>query len=326
MTSFSNRNPIPIAVVGIVVLALITMAAYRSDDLPVIGGGTTYTAAFSEAAGLSAGDPVYVAGIEVGRVSEVRLDGDRVLVSLRVADAWIGDETTAAIQIRTLLGAKYVSLDPQGDSVLDPDDTIPLQRTTSPYDVVEAFNGLSGTIDDIDTAQLAQSMRVLSDTFRGTSEEVRGALDGLSRLSETIASRDRQLERLLANTRNVSGVLADRNAEFERLIQDGNLLLEEVRLRRDAISALLTNTQRLSQELRGLVADNGAQLRPALEQLDRVAAVLQRNQDNLNEALRLEATFVRVFANVLSNGRWFDSYVCGLVPPEEYPVINNGGC
>lgn len=326
MTSFSNRNPIPIAVVGIVVLALITLAAYRSDDLPVIGGGTTYTAAFSEAAGLSAGDPVYVAGIEVGRVSEVRLDGARVLASLRVADAWIGNETTAAIQIRTLLGAKYVSLDPQGDSVLDPDDTIPLQRTTSPYDVVEAFNGLSGTIDDIDTAQLAQSMQVLSDTFRGTSEEVRGALDGLSRLSETIASRDQQLERLLANTRNVSGVLADRNAEFERLIRDGNLLLEEVRLRRDAISALLTNTQRLSQELRGLVADNEAQLRPALEQLDRVAAVLQRNQDNLDEALRLEATFVRVFANVLSNGHWFDSYVCGLVPPEEYPLFNNGGC
>ena len=118
-------------------------------------------------------------------------------------------------------------------------------------------------------------------TFRGTAPEVRGALDGLSRLSTTIASRDEEIRTLLAGTRNLSEVLADRNAEVEKLLSDGNLLLAEIQRRRDAISALLDGTIALSEQLRGLVADNREQLRPTLEQLDRVAALLQRNKDNL---------------------------------------------
>lgn len=329
MSSFRERDPIPIGVLGIVVLVLVTLAAYNSDDLPIIGGGTVYQAEFSETAGLQASDPVYIAGVEAGRVTDVELTGDRVTISFKVTDAWIGDQTNATIDIRSLLGAKYLSLDPRGDRVLDPRDVIPLERTVAPFDVVEAFNGLSGTVDQIDTGALEQSLSTLSDTFQDTPEEVRGALDGLSRLSQTVASRDDQIARVLANTRQVSGVLAGRNAEFERLLADGNLLLQEVRERREAISALLTSTRILSSELRGLVADNQEQLRPALEQLDRVAAVLQRNQDNLSRTFELEAVFVRVFTNAVGSGRWFDNYACGLVPPAATlgPVgINPNGC
>jgi phospholipid/cholesterol/gamma-HCH transport system substrate-binding protein len=325
----STRHPIAIGIVGVVVLALLATAAYNADRLPIIGGGTTYTAEFSDAAGLWADDPVYIAGVEVGRVSAVELTGDRVRVSLRVRTAWLGDQTNAAIEIKSLLGAKSVSLDPRGERRLDPHTTIPLQRTASPYDVIEALNGLSGTLQQIDTGQLERSLRTLADTFRGTPEQVRGTLDGLSRLSATIAGRDQQIHHLLAGTDKLSGVLADRNAEFERLLADGNLLLAEVRRRREAIGALLTSVQALSLQLRGLVADNSAQLRPALEQLDRVAAVLQRNQVNLDRGLALEPVFIRLFNNTLGNGRWFDNYVCGLLPPPTAlgPLtINEPGC
>ncbi len=327
--SFRERNPIPIGIVGLLVIALVAVAAYHADRLPIIGGATTYTAEFSEAAGLQAGDPVYIAGIGVGRVSAVELAGDRVLVSMRIRDAWIGDRTGASIEIKSLLGAKSVSLDPRGERAMDPDEPIPLERTAAPYDVVAALNGLSGAIGEIDTGRLEQSLRTLADTFRNTPDEVRGSLDGLSRLSRTIAGRDQEIRHLLAGTHHVSRVLADRNAEFERLLGDGNLLLAEVQRRREAISSLLTNIQTLSAQLRGLVAENSAQLRPALEQLDRVAAVLQRNQDNLDRSLELAPVLIRLFTNAVGNGRWFDSYACGLLPPPTAlgPLeINEGGC
>lgn len=323
------RHPIAIGIVGMAVLVLLATAAYNVERLPIIGGGTTYTAEFSDAAGLTDGDPVYVAGVEVGRVSGLELAGDRVRVSLRIRDAWLGDQTNAAIEIKSLLGAKSVSLDPRGERALDPRTPIPLQRTASPYDVVDALSGLSGTLQEIDTGALEQSLQTLADTFRGTPEQVRGALDGLSRLSQTVASRDQEIRRLLAGTDTLSGVLAGRNAEFERLLADGNLLLAEIQRRREAISALLSSVQALSLQLRGLVADNSAQLRPALEQLDRVAAVLQRNQDNLDQGLQLEAVFLRLFTNTLGNGRWFDNFVCGLLPPPTAlgPLtINEPGC
>ncbi|PZS32819.1 MAG: ABC transporter substrate-binding protein [Pseudonocardiales bacterium] len=329
MTLSRPRHPIAIGIAGLVVLALLATAAYNADNLPIIGGGTVYTAQFSDAAGLRAGDPVYIAGVEVGRVTAVKLAGDRVRALLRVRDAWLGDQTNAAIEIKSLLGARSVSLDPRGQRALDPRTPIPLARTASPYDVVEALSGLSGTLQQTDTAQLAQSLQTLADTFRATPADVRGTLNGLSRLSETIAGRDQQIHHLLAGTEALTGVLAGRNAEFERLLADGNLLLAEVRRRREAISALLTDVQALSVQLRGLVADNSAQLRPALQQLDRVAAVLQRNQLNLDRGLQLEPVFIRLFTNTLGNGRWFDNYICGLLPPPTAlgPLtINERGC
>jgi phospholipid/cholesterol/gamma-HCH transport system substrate-binding protein len=73
------------------------------------------------------------------------------------------------------------------------------------------------------------------------------------------------------------------------------------------------------------VADNREQLRPTLEQLDRVAALLQRNKDALGVSIRDLAVFVRLFTNATGNGEWFDNYVCALLPPSAGP-INPGGC
>ncbi|MFI6098908.1 MCE family protein [Lentzea sp. NPDC051213] len=311
----NQRNPIATGAISLTLIALLLLAAFYSDDLPIVGGGTSYAADFSEAAGLVPGNEVRVAGVKVGKVTKVGLNGDRVRVTFKVKDAWVGDRTTAMIRIKTLLGQKFLSLDPQGSAPLSPGDPIPKERTLAPYDVNEAFNGLATTVGQIDTKQLADSFTVLSDTFKNSPEHVRGALDGLSALSKTISSRDEQLAKLLANTRQLTKTLADRNAEFEKLLADGNLLLGELRKRRESISALLTGTRDLARELSGLVQDNQNQLKPALEQLGRVTTILQRNQDNLERSVALMAPFYRVFANTLGNGRWFDTYICGLLPP-----------
>ncbi|EHY90061.1 MCE family protein [Saccharomonospora azurea] len=325
MTKFSHRNPIPIALVGITLMLLGTLAALNSDDLPLIGGGTTYRAEFSEAAGLQTDDEVRIAGVRVGEVTDIELDGAKVLVSFKVSDAWLGDRTTAAIKIKTLLGQKFLALDPRGEETLDPSDTIPLDRTAAPYDVLEAFRDLSETVDEIDVDQLAESFDVLSDTFADTPDDVRGALEGLSELSDTIASRDAELAELLDGTRQVSQTLADRDGELATLIEDGNALLEELSAREEAIRAMLTGTRELSEQLRGLVDDNDEQLEPVLAQLDKLTDMLERNQDSLSQGIENFAPFVRVFNNTIGSGRWFDNYICGLLLPSIGP-LNEEGC
>ncbi|MEU0790899.1 MCE family protein [Amycolatopsis sp. NPDC005961] len=325
MKSFQKRNPVPIALVGIAVLALGFIAALNSDDLPVIGGGTTYTAEFSEASGLQKDNDVRVAGVKVGKVSDIQLDGASVKVSFKVKDAWLGDRTSAAIKIKTLLGQKYLSLDPQGEGSLSPDKAIPRDRTMAPYDVLDAFRGLSQTVDNIDTKQLAQSFDTISQTFANTPEDVKGALSGLSKLSDTIASRDTQLSNLLANTREVSQTLVDRDAEVQKLLDDGNQLLAELSKREDAITSLLNGSRELATQLQGLIDDNGKQLDPVLTSLDQLTSMLQRNQDSLAQGIAKFAPFIRVFTNTIGNGRWFDNYICGLVLPSFGP-INEEGC
>ena len=73
----------------------------------------------------------------------------------------------------------FLALEPAGGGQLKEGATIPVERTSSPYDVVEAFEGLASTSEQIDTDQLAESLTTLADLTRNTPEEFRGALDGV---------------------------------------------------------------------------------------------------------------------------------------------------
>jgi ABC-type transport system involved in resistance to organic solvents, periplasmic component len=65
MRSFRERNPLPIGIAGLATVGLLAALAF---NLQHFSGGTTYSAAFSEAAGLKAGEEVRIAGVKVGKV------------------------------------------------------------------------------------------------------------------------------------------------------------------------------------------------------------------------------------------------------------------
>src|SRR4029450_12189066 len=101
--SFAERNPVTIGAIGLAVLLGLLVAAFRIDDLPLIGGGTTYHAAFRDASGLVSGSEGRVAGVKVGKVPGVGLarsgSTPYVRVDFRVSDASLGDRTEATIRI-----------------------------------------------------------------------------------------------------------------------------------------------------------------------------------------------------------------------------------
>ncbi|MEW2087021.1 MCE family protein [Streptomyces sp. NPDC005283] len=316
MIPFRERNPVVIGAVGVSLLALLAAAAFNADSLPVIGNGDTYSAAFSEAGGLKPGDEVRIAGVKVGKVDEVDLDGDHVKVTFRVkGDPEFGTRTGAAIRIKTILGSKYLALQPKGTGQLRPGSEIPLNRTVPAYDVVAAFSELTTTTEKVDTARLATALDTISTTFEDSPSEVRASIKGLSKISRTVASRDEALGELLDHANGVTGVLSDRSGDLGVLIKDGDKLFKEISRRREAIHTLLKSSAALGIQLSGLVADNRKEIGPALKGLNSVVTMLERNQASLDRSVKLLAPYVRVFTNTLGNGRWFDSYIQNLVAP-----------
>ena len=315
MKPFRERNPVVVGAISLVALAVMLVAALRADDLPIIGGGDTYHAMFTEAGGLKVDDEVRIAGVRVGKVDEIELAGDEVRVSFKVDDAAdFGSETRAAIKVKTILGSMFLALEPAGGGQLDEGGTIPAARTSSPFDVVEAFEGLASTSDQIDTDQLAESLTTLADLTRNTPEEFRGALDGLSRLSSNVAAKDEQLGTLLVNLKRVSTVLDERDQDIIALMKDSDVLFRALVARREAVHDLLVSSTTLSKELTLLIDQSREDLKPALAHLENVVAVLNKNEDNLDSSLRLMAPFYRVFANTLGTGPWFDTWISNFPP------------
>lgn len=315
MKPFRERNPVVVGATSIAVLVLLIVAAMRAQDLPLIGGGDSYYAEFSEAGGLKVNDEVRVAGVRVGKVNSIELDEGVVRVAFKIkTDADLGEDTKAAIKVKTLLGSMFLSIEPDGDGELKEGGTIPVDRTSSPFDVVEAFSGLAETSADIDTDQLAASLTTLADLTRNTPEEFRAALEGVSALSQVIASRDEQINSLLQSLKRVSTVLDARDQDIIGLMEDADILFRALLERRQAIHNLLVSTITMSQELTALVRESRADLKPALRHLESVLEVIHKNEDNIDRSLQLMAPFYRVFANVFGNGPWWDTYIANFPP------------
>jgi phospholipid/cholesterol/gamma-HCH transport system substrate-binding protein len=315
MIPFRERNPVKIGAISLAVLALVMLAAFKAQDLPLVGGGDTYYADFSEAGGLKADDEVRIAGVRVGKVTEVGLDHGHVKVAFRIkGDAQFGNDTRASIKVKTLLGAMYLALEPAGAGQLRKGGEIPVAHTQSPYDVVEAFTGLADTAGDIDTDQLATALTTLSDLTRTTPASFRAALTGVSALSKNVAAKNERIGTLLTNLKRVSTVLDQRDGDIVALMKDADVLFQALVQRRESVHQLLVSTASLSSELSGLIKQSRADLKPALTSLESVLAVLTKNEDNLDDSLRLMAPFYRVFANTLGNGPWFDTYIQNMPP------------
>jgi phospholipid/cholesterol/gamma-HCH transport system substrate-binding protein len=317
MVPFRERNPVKVGAVSLLVLAAFVLMAFKADALPLIGGGDTYYADFTDSSGIKPNDEVRIAGVRVGKVTGVDLDTDHgvVKVTFKISSgADFGTDTNAEIKVKTLLGAMFLSLEPKGSGQLKEGSTIPTSRTRSAYDVVEAFSGLAQRAEDIDLPQLTKSLNTLAGATQNTPEGFKSTLQGLSALSANVAARDSQLNTLLGNLKKVSGVLADRDQDIVTLMKNSDVLLRAVVARREAVHELLVSTSKLSTELTALVQQSRADLKPALSNLKSVVDVLRKNQSNLDDSLRLMAPFYRVFTNVLGNGPWFDTWISNLPP------------
>ncbi|WP_024795777.1 MCE family protein [Tomitella biformata] len=315
MRQARELNPIPIGIIGTVVIALLTLAALNLRALPFVDSATGYRALVTETAGLSVGDPVQVAGVTVGSVREVHIEGATVAITFGVDDAIeMGEQTRADIATATVLGTKLLRVTPAGEGRLDKGATIPLERTSSPYQLTNALGDLTDTAREIDSGQLSDSMRELAGVLRETPEDLSAALDGVTRLSQTVASRDESLRELLEHAENATGALAQRSEQVEALLVDGDAVLVELIRRAAAIESLSTQIGTLSQQLTGLVADNRDQLSPALAHLESVLAMLNANRDDIAGAIERLGPYVTELGEAVASGPYFNSYIQNLLP------------
>ncbi|AEV73184.1 virulence factor Mce family protein [Mycolicibacterium rhodesiae NBB3] len=309
----AERNRLAVGVVGILVVVLAVIAAFSYDKLPLIKGTTDYSAYFAEAGGIKPGSDVRVSGMSVGRVSKVKLEGTKVLVDFTVRDGVeLGDRTEASIKTETVLGNKMLEITPRGDGRLE--GTIPLERTKSPYDLPTALGDLTITISALDTTQLSSALTTLADTFKETPPDLRIALEGVARFSDTLNIRDAQLRSLLADANKVTAVLGKRSDQIASLVVNTNALLSEILSQRDSVDALMNNLTAVSAQISGLVADNRATLKPALDKVNGVLGILDNRKQELQRTLYLLRRYAMSFGEVLGAGPFFKASLVNLLP------------
>ncbi|WP_250284061.1 MCE family protein [Frankia sp. CiP1_Cm_nod2] len=332
MIKFRERNPVTIAVVGIAALVGLLYGSFQLAALPIIAGDS-YSAMFTEAGGLRAGDTVTMAGTKIGKVTDVGLKGNQVKVTFTAKGVILRDQSTAQIKTETLLGERRLGIVSTGTRKMSPGDAIPSSRTQAPYSLTQGLEDLTRHTGEINVDDAGQALDTLSQAFAQTSGDIGPAMEGITRLSHTVASRDQALWELLQHAQQVTGVLAGTSKQLTSLVQDGNLLLAELNARRNTIQQLLNRTVQLTNEIVGFTGEQRDKLKPALDKLNHTIGILRSNEGNIISAIQRVSTFITGLGEGIASGPFFTGvadvgglgvfptaqFIPGLAVPSPFP-------
>ncbi len=313
MKPFAERSHFALGAIGIGAVVLVATVALLFQKIPFVSGTTTYSGYFEDASGLHTGAPVDISGFPAGRVASIDLDGPRVLVKFSIDDnVHLGERTEAAIKTKGILGSKMLEVLPKGDGDLT--GTIPLERTTSAYQLPDALGDVTTAISGLDTHQLSDSLATVSEAFANTAPDLKEAVNGIARFSKTLNDRDAQLRTLLENASKATTVLAKRSDQVVGLVRNTNALLVQLRSQSAAVSQLWNSLSSVSQQLKGLIAENRAQLRPALDKLNGALAIVDNRKERLTQAMKGLSQYALALGDAVGSGPFFKAYIVNLLP------------
>src|SRR6201993_2557388 len=313
MRTLEPANRLRIGLMGLVVTVMVVAVGQTFTSVPMLFAAPMYYGQFTDSGQLNKGDHVRIAGVDVGQVEGIKIDGDHVVMKFSTGSNTIGTESRLAIKTDTILGKKVLEIEPRGSQPLRPNATLPLGQSTTPYQIYDAFFDVTKAAAGWNIETVKKSLNVLSHTIDQTYPHLSSALDGVAKFSDTLGKRDAQLRHLLTEARKVAGVLGDRSKQINALLVNAEQLLAAFNERGRAIQALLVNVSAFSTQVRGLINDN-PNLHHLLEQLSTVTDVLVAHKNDLVTVLTTLRNYTAALSEAVGSGPYFKVMVANLLP------------
>jgi phospholipid/cholesterol/gamma-HCH transport system substrate-binding protein len=313
MRTLTEFNRGRVGLMGVVVTLLAVGVGQSFTSVPMLFATPTYYAQFADTGGISMGDKVEIAGVNVGLVRSLEIRGNKVLIGFSLAGRTIGTQSRAAIRTDTILGRKNMEIEPRGSEPLQPNGFLPSGQTTTPYQIYDAFVDVTKAATDWNIDVVKRSLNILSETFDQTAPHLSAALDGVAKFSDTIGKRDEQIKQLLVNANKVARVLGDRSEQVNGLLVNAKTLLAAFRERSQALSILLSNVSAVSTQVSGLIKEN-PDLNHVLQQLSTVSDELVKRKKELADVLVLLSRYTASLAEAVGSGPYFQGIVANLLP------------
>ncbi|MGM7645432.1 MlaD family protein [Nocardia sp. JW2] len=239
----------------LLVAALLTWMVRVTLQRDVPGDTHAYSAVFSDVSGLRVGDDVRVAGVQVGRVDSIDIDGPHAVVGFRLQrEHTVYDNTIASVIYQNLIGQRYLGLSrgEEGEAApLAPGARIPLERTEPSFDLSGLLNGFQPLFSALDPHDVDNLTAALIRALQGDDGAVAALITETATLVQTFAGPDQVLGALIDNLSAVMSTLAGQTGGLRTTIAQTRKIFEALETRRDT---LLDQTAQIST----VVADAAA--------------------------------------------------------------------
>lgn len=314
----TDRNLRRSAIIGLAVTGALTFATVSIGALNIFDRKYTVTAEFADGGAMQVGAPVRVAGIRVGSVSSIERDLGRRLVEVEMSidgGVDISEAATASIDLRSMLGAKYVEItDPFRGELLADGDVIPIDRTETPVDLDELLTTVGEFSGSIDVEAVNRFLDHLAGSVEGQGEEIGTLIDEVGVLADALADRSDDLDRLIVASERLLGAVDGRREELGASLDQLAVVFDALSRRRDDITGLVDGVQALRERLVPLLAENRGELDSVLEDLVVATRVLDRQRERISLALDHLPLLAERYVDMTDDGPWINVFFVGTIP------------
>ncbi len=307
-----------------VALTWLVYVTLRRD----IGGRTApYAAMFSDVFGLREGDDVRMAGVRVGRVQKIELQGDQAKVSFVVqSDQQVLGTTVASVTYQNIVGQRYLglSLGSIGDpGPLPPGSVIPVGQTDPSFDVGTLLNGYEPLFSVLNPRDADNLTKGVLQSLQGDQAAITTLVEQTSALTEAFAGPDQVLGNVITSLGKVMTSLAAQNANLDDVLAQTRTMVSTFDERRSELVASTGSISRVMQQL-SVITD---EIYPPLNELVVRQPGFTQHLVGIEPQLAFAGAnlplLLKGFARITNEGAFANAYACDLNPSGFFPGFND---
>ncbi|GAA4548844.1 MCE family protein [Pseudonocardia xishanensis] len=319
--SGTNAQAIAAPLTKSIVFVIATVLVLGLIGFELSGGGwftatKTYSAVFRDTSGLRPGDSVRIAGVNVGKVSDVSVyDNTQGLVTFDVeADRQLPEGMQASARYLNLTGDRYLALsEGAGSSApLVEGGTLPIAQTKPALDLDVLLAGFNPLFEGLAPEKINSLTQDAIQVFQGEGGTIESLLARAGSLTNTLADRDQVIGQVVTNLNTVLGTLDQRAPQLEQTIDRLQQLISGLNADRGPLGQSFVDIDRLVSGTDRLLGDLRGPLRGTVDQVDRVATLVNEGQAAVDENLSLlPGAYLRV-SRLGSRGATYNLFICSL--------------
>ena len=302
MKAVTERNPKVVGVISIIVMSACVLGILFLNR-SLFSSGYTIDARFTNAAGIAKGTEVMEAGVNVGSVSSVQVHGNAVDAQLSVNRSVIlPHETTAAVEVETLLGVVDVTLKPASgwSDPLKPDALI--TNTSVPTEFYQLQNTAHSLLSKSNAKALNSLVTSLANITKDKQTQVSQIISGLGALTTTVDQRSSQVSQLIDSANTLSSTLAGRDQQLLSIINNLDTVSTGLASNNQDLSNLITNVDSMASQTNSLVSQDSPALNSLLKSLHSDLTVVGQHQEDLAEGVSYLGGALKGFQSIAYSG------------------------
>ena len=323
----SIRKPMTILILFVVVSMGITYLVYNTLRREVSGATTPYGAIFTDVYGLHPGDDVRMAGVRVGRIQDVELDGAVAKVSFIVqSDQRLYGNTMASVLYENIIGQRHLalSLDETGSTEqLPPNSVIPLEQTEPSFDVGTMLNGFEPMFTLLNAEDANNLTLGLIETFQGDRSSLTALVDQTTTFTETLAGRDKVLGDTITSLSRVTGNLAEQSDNLDHTLSQTSQVVEEFDARRPELKSSMGSLARVTRGLSAVTEEVYPSFNELVDRKPGFAAHMVSIEPQLAFAGTNLPLLLKGLARIAGDGSYANAYACDLNAFGFFPGLND---